>query len=62
MGSTEPPTTMLPTGRQSFVEKPIEELKITACHLGNGSSIAAVKRQGGWHLHGLHTVRRLGYG
>jgi len=38
-----------------ILEKPLEELKIITCHLGNGSSIAAVK-------HGISIDTSLGFG
>ena len=39
--------------------KPVEELKIVSCHLGNGSSLCAVDgRQIGRHHDGLHRARR----
>ena len=33
---------MSATARAEFLDEPIERLKLITCHLGNGSSIAAV--------------------
>ena len=40
--STAPATSMLHSKAAEYLEEPIERLKLITCHLGNGSSIAAV--------------------
>ena len=42
MASTAPATSTSATVPLSSLEEPIERLKLITCHLGNGSSIAAV--------------------
>ena len=39
--------------------RPLEELRLVTCHLGNGSSICAINRGKSYrHLHGLHPAGR----
>ena len=47
----------------AMLGKPIEELKLISCHLGNGSSITAIDwGQERGHLHGLHPSGRSAHG